>query len=48
MKKTTMMLNLLTNPRVKAEDAKAFQRLCEFDADDQATLEAIYENLMRG
>ena len=48
MKKTAMILNLLTNPRVKAEDAKAFQRLCELDADDEATLVAIYENLMRG
>ena len=48
MKHTTMMLNLLTNPKVKAEDAKAFQRLCEIDADDEATLVAIYENLMRG
>ena len=48
MKQTTMILNLLTNPRVKAEDVQAFQRLCEIGADDQATLEAIYENLMRG
>ena len=48
MKHTTMMLNLLTNPKVDLKDAKAFQRLCELDDDDEATLVAIYENLMKG